>query len=164
MSFGKGLTSTLHNILSKPLAAFPHTHCRNDGKRWERGISPVAMTIINPRKESWPSWGSNQRPPVLKSTRTTLSNKWLNYHGEWSFGLQKIQNQREASTHVSLRGKRRLKWVGTFRKCIKPFTEQRSYYTEPQKKRRTKKYYSQFSLHLYNEIVHMCNDKILVQR
>ena len=26
---------------------------------------PVA--IINPWKESWPSWGSNQRPPVLKS-------------------------------------------------------------------------------------------------
>ena len=37
-------------------------------------------------------------------------------------------------------------------------------YTEPQKKRRTKKYYSQFSLHLYNEFVYICNDKILVQR
>ena len=28
-------------------------------------------------------------------------------------------------------------------------------YTEPQKKHRTKKYNSQFSLHLYNEIVYM---------
>ena len=37
-------------------------------------------------------------------------------------------------------------------------------YNEPQKKRHTKKYNSQFSLHLYNEIVYMCNDKILVQR
>ena len=37
-------------------------------------------------------------------------------------------------------------------------------YTEPQKKRHTKKYNSQFSLHLYNEIVYMCTDKILVQR
>ena len=36
-------------------------------------------------------------------------------------------------------------------------------YTELQKKCCTKKYNSQFSLHLYNEIVHMCNDKILVQ-
>ena len=36
-------------------------------------------------------------------------------------------------------------------------------YTEPQKKRRTKKK-NPFSLHLYNEIVYMCNDKILVQR
>ena len=33
----------------------------------ERGMNPVAMTIINPRKEYWPSRGSNQRPPVLKS-------------------------------------------------------------------------------------------------
>ena len=41
-------------------------------------------------------------------------------------------------------------------------------YTELQKNRRThthkKKNNSQFSLHLYNEIVYMCNDKILVQR
>ena len=34
----------------------------------ERGMSPVAMTIINPRREYWPSRGSNQRPPVLKSS------------------------------------------------------------------------------------------------
>ena len=27
------LTSTLHNILSKPLAAFPHNHCRNNGQQ-----------------------------------------------------------------------------------------------------------------------------------
>ena len=30
-------------------------------------MNPVAMTVINPRKEYWPSRGSNQRPPVLKS-------------------------------------------------------------------------------------------------
>ena len=34
----------------------------------ERGMNPVAMTIINPQKEYWPSNGSNQQPPVLKST------------------------------------------------------------------------------------------------
>ena len=34
----------------------------------ERGMNPVAMTIINPRKEYWPSRGSNQRPPILKFT------------------------------------------------------------------------------------------------
>ena len=33
----------------------------------ERGMNPVAVTIINPRKEHWSSRGSNQRPPVLKS-------------------------------------------------------------------------------------------------
>ena len=30
-------------------------------------MNPVAMTIIKPRKEYWPSQGSNQRPSVLKS-------------------------------------------------------------------------------------------------
>ena len=33
----------------------------------ERGMNPVALTINNPRKEYWPRWGLNQRPPVLKS-------------------------------------------------------------------------------------------------
>ena len=33
----------------------------------ERGMNPVAMTIINPRKEYWLSWGSNERPSVVKS-------------------------------------------------------------------------------------------------
>ena len=33
----------------------------------ERGMNPVTMTVINPRKEYWLSWGSNHRPPVLKS-------------------------------------------------------------------------------------------------
>ena len=41
----------------------------------ERGMNPVAMTIINPRKEYWPSQGSNQRPPVLKSA-TLLTELW----------------------------------------------------------------------------------------
>ena len=33
----------------------------------ERGMNPVATTIINPWKEYWLSRGSNQQPPVLKS-------------------------------------------------------------------------------------------------
>ena len=33
----------------------------------ERGMNPVAMTIINPWEEYWASWRSNQRP-VSKST------------------------------------------------------------------------------------------------
>ena len=39
----------------------------------ERGMNPVAMTTTNPLKEYWPSRGSNQPPPVLKSA--TLSTK-----------------------------------------------------------------------------------------
>ena len=30
------LTSIPHNVLSKPLAAFPHNHCWNNGQQWER--------------------------------------------------------------------------------------------------------------------------------
>ena len=33
-----------------------------------RVMNPVAMTIINPGKEYWPSWGSNERATVLKSS------------------------------------------------------------------------------------------------
>ena len=33
------LTSTPHNILSKPLAAFPQNHRRNNGQGWERNES-----------------------------------------------------------------------------------------------------------------------------
>ena len=35
----------------------------------EKGMNPVAMTIINPWKEYWPNRESNQRPRVLKSAR-----------------------------------------------------------------------------------------------
>ena len=31
----------------------------------ERGMNPVVFTIINTRKECWPSWGSNHRTLVL---------------------------------------------------------------------------------------------------
>ena len=62
------LTSASHDIPSKPLAAFPHTIVKaTDSGR--RGMNPVAMTRINPRKEYWPSRVFNQRPPVLKSAR-----------------------------------------------------------------------------------------------
>ena len=37
-------TSTLHNILSKPLAAFLRKHCRNNGQPWER-INPFISPI-----------------------------------------------------------------------------------------------------------------------
>ena len=44
---------------------------------------PVAMTIINPGKECWPSRGSNQRPPVLKSA--TLPTKlWGSEKDGWT--------------------------------------------------------------------------------
>ena len=60
------LTSTQHNILSKSLAAFPKTIVETTDSS-VRGMNPVAMTIINPQKEYWMSWGLNQQPSVLKS-------------------------------------------------------------------------------------------------
>ena len=49
----------------------------------ERGMNPVAMIIINPMKEYWPGWGSNQRPPVLKSCRRT-TEPWGSVSSELS--------------------------------------------------------------------------------
>ena len=52
---------------------FPtYNHCRTTDSD-ERGKNPVSMTIMNPRKDYWPSRGSNQRPPVLKPA--TLSTE-----------------------------------------------------------------------------------------
>ena len=59
-------TSTPPNILSKPQAAFPHNHCRNNGQQWERNES-FRNDTINPRREYFPCRGPNQRPPFLKS-------------------------------------------------------------------------------------------------
>ena len=66
------LTRNALNILSELLAAFPHNHVEtmDSGKR---GINPVGMNIINPRKDG----GSNRRSPLLKSCTwpTELSNR-----------------------------------------------------------------------------------------
>ena len=48
-------TST-HNILSKPLAAFPH-------RLWAHWwMTLVTVTFVKRRKECWPSWESNSQP------------------------------------------------------------------------------------------------------
>ena len=41
----------------------------------ERGMNPVVMTIINPRKEYWLSQGSNLQLPVLESC-ALLTELW----------------------------------------------------------------------------------------
>ena len=45
------LTSTLHNILSKPMAAIQHVTIAKTMDNCERGMNPVAMTIINSWKK-----------------------------------------------------------------------------------------------------------------
>ena len=64
------LNSPSHNILCKPLAVFQH---EMDGG--ERGMNPIALTIINHQIEYWPSQGSIQRPPVPKAC-TRLNELW----------------------------------------------------------------------------------------
>ena len=55
------LTSTLHNVISKLLAAFYKITIVETMVSRERGMNPVAMTITNPQKEYWSSQGqSNQ--------------------------------------------------------------------------------------------------------
>ena len=61
------LTSIPHNIFPSHWLLSRITIVETT-ERGERGMNPVAMTIINPRKEYWPSRRSNQRPPVHKST------------------------------------------------------------------------------------------------
>ena len=51
---------------------FPFVKTTDSG---ERGMNPAEMTNINPGKEYWPSQGSNQQPPVLKSA-TLLTELW----------------------------------------------------------------------------------------
>ena len=51
--------------------------CLSSGKR---GLNPVEMTFIKPRKEYWPSKGSNQRPLYLRCCmlRTELWGSAIN--------------------------------------------------------------------------------------
>ena len=51
----------------------------------ERGMNPVAMTIINSRKEYWQSQGSNKRPPLFLNTSDRAIE--LSY---WSISISMI--------------------------------------------------------------------------
>ena len=60
------LTSTPHNILSKPLATFPRNNCGNNGQRRDR--NDFCRNDYHQSSEEYlPSRRSNQRPLVLKS-------------------------------------------------------------------------------------------------
>ena len=63
----------------------------------ERGMNPIAMTIINPRKECCSSQGSNQRPLVLKSYVLLtelwgLAQPWEKIFSTHKHGKEKIEN------------------------------------------------------------------------
>ena len=60
------LTSTPHNIFSSHWL-LSHITLVDTTDSGERGMNPVLMTVISFRIEYWPSRGSNQRPPFLKS-------------------------------------------------------------------------------------------------
>ena len=79
----------MHNILSKPLAGFPHNNYQSNGQRREKNESCVAITIINPLIKHWPSWGSNQQPHVLKwdACNLLVVIKYFDFQGCSSSGL-----------------------------------------------------------------------------
>ena len=72
----------------------------------ERGMNPVAMTIINPRKVYWLSRGSNQPPPILKSA-TLPTELWgyahLNHCDAPNFGLSQIERVRRHQFQTQLK-------------------------------------------------------------
>ena len=59
----------------KATGCFSHTTIFEIMDSGERGMNPVAITIINPRKEYWPSRGLNQQSPVLMSA-TLPTDLW----------------------------------------------------------------------------------------
>ena len=80
----------------------------------ERGMNPVAMTIINPRKGFGQARGSYQRPPVLKSC-TLPTEHW----GSPLFvGLSFRQNTSEPQPSVG-KTKERHEYVN----CSRDMTE-----------------------------------------
>ena len=65
-------TSSLQKSFSQSHRLLSHITIIESTDSGERGMNPVAMTIINPRKEYWPSRGSNQRPSVHKSATLSI--------------------------------------------------------------------------------------------
>ena len=55
-----------HTILFPSHWLLSHIAITETMDRYERGLNPVAVIIIDPRKEYWLCQGSNQ-PPVFKS-------------------------------------------------------------------------------------------------
>ena len=76
MLSGVLLTSTLHNILSKPLAAFPLNHCRNNGQRWVRNES-----CSNDAHQS------SERILAEQEIEPTTSCSQVLYTTDWAMGL-----------------------------------------------------------------------------
>ena len=72
--------------------------------------------------------------PVLQCTNQNMTELWthndrLNHEIEFPFNMQKIQRWRNISSHVSLRGLRRLTWDESFANAFDPlFTEHDSYH------------------------------------
>ena len=94
LSWSFFLTSIPHNIPSKPLAAFPFNHYRNNGQS-ERGILWQKPSSIL-RENIGQARGSNQQPSVLKSnvsyrlSYNGLDDKTLDFSKMKAFAEDKI--------------------------------------------------------------------------
>ena len=77
------LASTLHIILSEPLAAFPHNHCWNNGQHWEKnescrnGYHQFLETILA-KPGIKPASNLLFSSPVCYCLALSYGAKWLN--------------------------------------------------------------------------------------
>ena len=111
------LAITLHNILSKPLAAFLQNNYRNNGQ--ERRINPVMMTIIEPWEEHWVHRASNCPKKIIpqqKSFNSFPNNKIL----DWSKLEAFADNQKKSEWKIQIRFGKGWKHCGKRRKCGLP--------------------------------------------
>ena len=82
------LSSTPHNILSKPLAAFEYNHCRNNRQRWER-------KQFDWNKSSFRgSWPNNSLPTGTKWLMTASFTTTLHVQCIHKVAMQQKQNCR----------------------------------------------------------------------
>ena len=73
------ITNTLHNILSKLLAALSYNHIQNNVSN-KRDMNSVSMTYHQFLERKWQSKGLNQLPPVLKSCLLQIKLQGLACH------------------------------------------------------------------------------------
>ena len=87
---GVPLASTLHNILSKPLGAFPHNHCRNNGQRWERNEScrndynqSSERILAEPEFERATSWSQVRNATVWAMGCSVWKGEYVRQVNQW---------------------------------------------------------------------------------
>ena len=67
------ITNTMHNIISKPPVTFPHNHCGNNGRRWERTES----CLNNYHQSSERLFDEPGIEPVISLSQVLYAFDWI---------------------------------------------------------------------------------------